>query len=779
MIVKKIYLIASLATTNVAFSQSLSGFIKDKKTGESISGVTIQNLSNQNISISNSYGYFSIYVDHFPVKLQATSISFKKTTVEISKNSTQQVLIEMESEENQLEELTVKSKKENQSLEKLPLGLINIPIQRLKAIPTLFGEADILKALTLTPGVSNANEGTTGILVRGGSPDQNLILIDETPVYNISHLFGLVSVFNPDAIKNVSLYKAAFPARYGGRLSSVIDISSKEGNTKKRNTEIGVGLINSRFLWEGPLNTKKPNSTTFFVAARASNLSFILLPTYLNYLSKNDGQYFNYNLFDINAKINKQFKNNSQLFLSTYIGNDIWHVKSKEGSDSHSNSNLKWGNITSSLRYITPINQKLFFKSTAAYTQYHYGIDIKTFISDKKTDYLDSKTIIQDALLKTSFEYFLNNNHEFIFGTDLIQHFYNPVKLSTTYGFANADNSKTIRATETGTYFESKNQLSPWFSVHSGLRFATFSVQDSTYISLEPRVAVNVKLPRQASFKIGYSSMKQYIHLLTNNSAGLPNDLWVPATKNVPPQFSQQLAASLSKNLTDGLSLSLEAYIKHYTNLIDYKNGKNYLTNSSESYENTIEKNGVGKTYGVEVFLDKNQGRFTGWLAYTLAWNYRKFENINDGKWFAANFDRRHNLALTGNYKISEKTDFSANWILQSGAPTNVPIAAFKSPLFNSDYPVFAYGDRNSYRMPAYHRLDFSFNFKAETYKGNQRVWTVGVYNAYNQKNPFYLDVRWGVQTNANKQVTGWNNNLVKRSVIPFLPFVNYTLKIK
>lgn len=776
---KKLIFFFFVFILNQAFPQSISGFIKDKNTGESIAGVTILNSNTKKSTISNSYGYFSIQVDEYPVKLQFTSVSFKKKTLDISKEKNQNRLVEMESNENQLEEIIVKSNRENQSLDKLPLGVISIPIQRLKTIPTLFGEADILKALTLTPGVSNANEGTTGILVRGGSPDQNLILIDETPVYNVSHLFGLVSVFNPDAIKNVTLYKAAFPARYGGRLSSVIDINSKEGNSKKRNTEIGIGLINSRFLWEGPINKKKPNATTFFFAARASNLSLILLPTYFNYINNLDGQYFNYNLFDINAKINKQFNNKSQLFFSTYMGNDIWYVKTKEGKDTHSRSYLNWGNLTMSLRYILPISPKLFFKSTSAYTQYHYGIGIKNFDSNKKPDYLDSKTVIQDGLLKASFEYFLNTNHEFVFGSDLVRHFYNPIKINTTFGFSNPENNKTINATETGTYFESKNQLSLWFSIHSGLRFASFTVQDSTYHSLEPRLALNVKLPHETSLKIGYSSMRQFIHLLTNNSAGLPNDLWVPATKNVPPQYSQQLAASLSKNLNEGISLSVEAYYKKYSNLIDYKNGKNYLTNSSELYENTIEKNGIGKSYGLEVFLDKNQGRFTGWLAYTLAWNYRKFENINDGKWFAANFDRRHNLALTGNYKISNSSDFSANWIFQSGAPTNVPIASFKSPLFNSDFPIFAYGERNSFRMPAYHRLDFSFNFKAETYRGNQRIWTVGVYNSYNQKNPFYLDVRWGVQSTKPNEISGWNNILVKRSVIPILPFVNYTLKIK
>lgn len=764
-----------------SFAQVLSGYVKDKQTGEALVAATVAENSTGVGTITNNYGFFSLQLTTKKATLQVSSVGYKKQVVTVLSADNQNLLIELEPEDSFLNEVTVKATSNDQiPLNKLPIGVTAIPMKRLKAIPILFGEADILKALTLTPGVSNANEGTTGILVRGGTPDQNLILIDETPVYNISHLFGLVSVFNPDAIKNVTLYKSSFPARYGGRLSSVIDIVTKEGSSKKRNMEIGVGLINSRFLYESPLNRKAKNPINFFVSARTSNLSLLLLPSYFAYTSSSSGQYFNYNLYDLNLKLNKQFKDKSQAFFSTYTGNDVWYVKSKEGLNGLGKYSLKWGNITSSLRYINPLTQKLFFKGTAAYTQYHYGIGMKNFNRNKLTDYLDSRTVIQDLLLKASFEYYFNNKFEVVVGEDWTNHFYNPIKINTSYSFTNKENEQRITAQESGSYIETKTKLGSWLSLNLGARYALFSVTDTTFKSFEPRLSADLNLPSSFSLKMGYAAMRQYIHLISSNSAGLPNDLWIPATKNIPPQYSQQWSASLSKDFGNGYSASIEAYYKKYSNVIDYKNGKNFLTNTNEKYEDLIEKGGIGKTHGMELFVDKSQGRFTGWLAYTLAWNYRKFDAINRGEWYAANFDRRHNLAITGNYKISPSTDFSANWIFQSGAPTNVPIAAVKPITFDGgNYPTFVYGDRNSYRLPSYHRLDFSFNFKAETHRGNERMWTVGVYNAYNHKNPFYIDVKWGTNIKPDGTVTEWNNNVVKRSVIPFLPFVNYTLKIK
>ncbi|MFT6204029.1 MAG: hypothetical protein ACI9V1_002703 [Spirosomataceae bacterium] len=768
------------------FAQAISGFVKDKKTGETIIGATIIIEGSSVATATNAYGFFSLSIDKLKVILSVSSVGYKTRSINVNQLD-QTLLIELEETVDLLNEVEVKGNKEPQSLDQVPIGVTAIPVSRLKAVPVLFGEADILKALALTPGVSTANEGTTGILVRGGTPDQNLILLDETPVYNVSHLFGLVSVFNPDAIKNVTLYKSSFPARFGGRLSSVIDINVKEGSSKKRNLEIGVGLINSRILFEGPLKKNSPNSPTFFLSARFSNLALALLPTYISYLNNDFGSFFNYSLYDVNFKLNKQFKNNSQLFWSTYTGNDLWYVNEKQGEAGNLNkAALEWGNLTSSLRYILPINQRLFFKTTAAYTQYQYGVKTENIKARETIDFINSKTKIQDVLLKPSFEFYPNNKHEIRFGTDLTQHFYTPIDLQTTYSIINEANSEQIKSFETGSYFETKNRLNNWLEVSAGLRYATLNVNNDNFDSWEPRFAANFNLINSLSFKIGYANMKQFIHLLNSSSGGLPNDLWIPATGEIPPQSSRQLTASLSKNIGKGISFSLEGYYKIFKNVIEYKDGVNYLTNSGESYVDLIENGGLGKAYGIELFVDKNIGKFTGWLSYSLAWNYRKFENINQNNWYAANFDRRHITAIVGNYKVSNAIDISANWIFQTGSPTTVPIALMRNPVIDGYFkPIPIYSERNNYRMPAFHRLDFSVNFEKETSKGNLRTWTVGVYNTYNQANPFYLDVKTNYNysernpTTGRQAIVGYNNQLVKRSVIPFLPFVNYSIKIK
>ncbi len=761
-------------------AQGISGFINDSKSGEYIIAATVKDSISKNASISNSYGFFSLKVAQFPTKLIITSIGYQPKVIEIYQYPKNPLIIEIDESENSLDEVVIKSDQDNPPLNRIPLGVTSIPIARLKALPTLFGESDIMKALSLTPGVSNGVEGTSGLIVRGGTPDQNLVLIDDTPVYNVFHLFGLISVFNPDAIKNVTLYKSSFPARYGGRLSSVLDIVTKEGNSKKRNLEFGVGLINSRILFEGPFNPQKRNSATFFLSGRLSNLSVVLAPAYLRYRSNESGSFFYYGMYDFNLKINKNFKNNSQLFLSTYLGNDNWSVNNKE-KDTKNNSALKWGNITTSIRYINPLTQKLFFKSLAAYTKYNYGISLKEFKGAEKQGFLVSQSTIEDKIVKMAIEYYPNSHNEFAMGIDYTSHSFVPISMRTSYEFNNIDNDKKVRSDEASIFLESKNQLANWVSLNSGIRLVNYKVHDNHFKSFEPRFSADFSITNSFSIKMGYAKMKQFIHLLSNNSAGFPNDLWVPATATTPPENSNQVSLGVSKDIGNGLSFGVEAYRKHYDNLIEYRDGKNFLTNISESFESVIEKNGIGKTQGYEFFLNKSKGRFTGWLSYSLSWNKRRFGSINNGEWFAANFDRRHNLAIIGNYKLSNRVDISSNWVFQTGSPTNLPIASMKQILAGgADFPVFIYGDRNSFRLPSYHRLDFGINFKKETYRQNLRTWSLGIYNLYNHKNPFYIDVDWSYNRNSvGTSIVGWRNNLVKRSVIPFLPYVSYSLKIK
>ncbi len=761
-----------------ANAQALSGFVLDIETGEPLIGVNIKNKTSNQFSASNTYGFYSIKLSDCPCEIEFSSVGYKKfvynpeATKDITKN------IELGSESNLLNEVTVTA--DQVPISKIPLGVTSIPVARLKQVPVLFGETDILKSLMLTPGVAGTVEGTAGILVRGGSPDQNLILLDETVVYNVSHLFGLVSVFNPDAIKDVKLYKAAFPARYGGRLSSVIDITTKNGNTKKRNMELGVGLINSRFLWEGPLKVGNEKSGNFLIAARASNLSLLLLPTYFAYLNNPNGQYLNYNLYDLNLKYSKQFADKSQLLFSVYNGNDVWFVRSKESRNFNNKYRLDWGNLTSSVRYIKPLGQKLFFKTTAAYTRYKYGIGLSNYEGKEQTDFLRSSSQIQDGILKSAIEFYPDNKNEIFAGAEVTFHGYRPVDLEGSFFNEIANNSR-INATEKAGYIEWNNQMLPFLSVQSGVRYAGFSVQDTTFTSLEPRLALNINFTKNTSLKVGYSRMQQFLHLVNNNTAGLQSDIWIPATRNVLPQQSEQLAASIATQVTPSIGVSVDAYYKTYSNLVEYKLGSNVLVNNQTPYEELLLTDGTGESYGFEFFVDKSKGKFTGWLSYTLAWNNRTFSGINDGNPFAANFDRRHNFAVTGNYAVNERINVSANWIYQSGTPVTVPEAVVRNPFFgNSFRPEYIYSRRNNFRMPNYHRLDFSVNLTRETGRGRTRVWTLGVYNAYNRVNSFFLNNRYqptGTSQNSTS-FSGWDLSVTRNSVLPFLPFVSYNIKL-
>ena len=761
-------------------AQSLSGFVLDKETGEPLIGVNIKNKTSRQFSASNTYGFYSVKLSDCPCEVEFSSVGYKKFTYTLEANKDISKNIELVLESHLLNEVTVKA--DQVPISKMPLGVTSIPVARLKQVPVLFGETDILKSLMLTPGVAGTVEGTAGILVRGGSPDQNLILLDETVVYNVSHLFGLVSVFNPDAIKDVKLYKASFPARYGGRLSSVIDITTKNGNSKERNMELGIGLINSRFLWEGPLKKDKDNGTNFLIAARTSNLSLLLLPTYIGYLSSNGGQYVNYNLYDVNLKLNKQFKDKSQLFFSTYTGNDIWFVRAREGGDFNNKYQLNWGNLTSSLRYIKPLGQKVFFKTTAAYTRYKYGIGLSTFKGRTKTDFLNSSSQIQDGVLKSAIEFYPDNKNEIFAGGEITLHGYQPVDLRGSFFEENNVKNQRIRATEKAGYVEWNNQILPFASLQTGIRFAGFSVQDTSFTSLEPRGSLNINFSKNTSLKIGYSRMKQFLHLVNNNSAGLPNDLWIPATRKVLPQQSDQLAASIASQFSPTIGVSIDAYYKRYSNLVEYKLGSNVLVNNQTPYEELLLTRGIGESYGFELFADKSKGKFTGWLAYTLAWNFRAFRELNDGRFFPANFDRRHNFAVTGNYIFNERINLSASWIYQSGTPVTVPKAVYKIPFRDTSIPTpeFIYGDKNNFRLPDYHRLDFSVNFTGETRKGRERTWTFGVYNAYNRVNPFYLrnDHRSIMQSPNSRTSVGWDLSVTRNAILPFLPFVNYSIKL-
>jgi hypothetical protein len=765
----------------------VSGYTIDGNTGEALINVTVYDRESQVSTFTNKSGYFVISLKPKKTKLEFSLIGYGQRIIEVLNDST--VNVSLFQQEINLQEIEI-TQKSNEKLQKAPLGLITIPVNRLLKIPVLFGEADIIKALALTPGISNGNEGTSGLLVRGGSPEQNLILLDDATVYNTAHLFGIVSIFNPDAIKNVDLYKGGFPARYGGRLSSVLDISMKEGNLNEKKRSFNIGLVSSKALIEGPYKLKNIKKGSYLISARSSYLTPFFLPQIISFKRGKSEKSFNYWLYDINLKANYTINTKSQIYISSYFGNDSWLAQ--EGiSNERGSFKLKWGNFISSLRLNQIIHPKLFFKSIISFSNYNYNLTNSSFEKAEKkwqkNTSENSNSGINDVSNKSTFEYFPNRFLQLKIGYEAIEHYYAPAQLTSSFEISLDSINKKYRAKEFSYFLESDVDINNWLKVNIGFRNVSFNQRGKVYNAFEPRISSNLILPYHISLKLAYSKMNQFVHLLTSNSVGLPNDIWVPSTNKVPPANSQQFSLGFSKTFENSsLEFSAEIYKKQLKNLIDYSEGNNFFASYRNSWENLIEINGIGIVQGLELFLNKTKGPFTGWIAYTLSKSTRKFNEINAGKWYYSNFDRRNMISVTGNYSPEKsKHSFSITWIYQSGQPITVPIAIHESYQDNQNnlqgLPIEIYGDRNNFRMPNYHRLDFSYSIKGINKKNRETLFSIGAYNLYNRNNPYYLDLKWttiGKPNNLNLPITGLEYKLYKVGVIPILPYFSYSIQI-
>lgn len=787
------FILAVLLMSSSVFAQgvNINGYISDASTGEVLIGATI-NYPEKNVNIiSNKYGYYTLLVPPGNSRLRISSIGYKSYDLEVSISRDTTINITLTPESIELQEVVIKEKN---TLSQSTIGFVTIPISRLKSVPILFGEADLVKALALTPGVTTGNEGTTGLLVRGGTPDQNLILLDEAIVYNTAHLFGLVSVFNTDAVKNVDMYKAGFPARYGGRLSSVFDITMKEGNKKEKKRELTVGLVSSRMLWEGPLSNKEKQygKSSYLIAARSSYLTAFLLPKYLLFKAGKAKSYFNYWLYDVNVKVNHQFNPKSQVFASLYHGNDFYSAQDGIAAD-RSKFGLNWGNTTLTVRYNHVLLPRLFLKSILSFSRYHFDITAKSFEKQGKkweeSTALKSLSTVNDWTHKTTFEWFVSPRQTARFGVQTSLYTYRPTFVQTTFELPDdsiSQKNASIYTNEVSAFTEYEFALGTWFKSNLGGRLVRVNVNEKTYKNFEPRISANLILPGDMAIKAAYTRMNQYTHLLTSNSVGLPNDVWVPATETVKPASSEQYALGLSKTLGNNIELSVDIYKKSLKNLIDYSSGTSFFASFDKSWQSLIEQNGVGRIRGMEVFLNKTKGAFTGWAGYTLSKNERKFDRIDEGAWYASNFDRRHVISLVGNYTHPLfNYSFSLSWVYQSGAPVSMPIAIYKQfdegQDFTSNRPVLIYGERNSVRLPAYHRLDLSYSFDIHSIKQRKSRLTLGIYNAYNRVNPYYLTLKikpYPIPTTFFAQYNGFTSSVNKVGVLPFLPYVSYSIKL-
>ncbi|MDZ7934692.1 MAG: TonB-dependent receptor, partial [Emticicia sp.] len=612
---------------HLLYSQNItvSGKISDKATGEVLPYVSVFLPDITRGVQSNQYGFYSVSLNKGVYKIKYSNIGYDEKLIEISLKKDTIINVGLEIANNYLNEVEVNAIKKS-TVDESAIGTINIPIERLKSVPAIFGEVDILKALALTPGVSSSSEGSAGLIVRGGTPDQNLILLDDVPLYNVSHLFGMVSVFNPDVFKKVDLYKGSFPARYGGRLSSVIDVVTKEGSSVKKNREFSIGLLSSKIFLEGPLS-KQNSKTSYLVALRSTYFTPFLLPTMISFKKGNLEQYFNYWMYDSNIKINHQINQKQQVFLSFYQGHDYWTTQ-EGNSEIRNKFGLSWGNRTLTFRYNNILSPKVFLKTIAGYTRYNYQNSIgsleKLDNDWKPTQSLNSISSVRDYLAKVHFDYFPNINHQIKFGTDLVFHKFQPSYLKTTY-YINPDTLKKINtpvySSELSLFAEDEIRLNKYLKGNIGLRLVNYHVNSVNYYNIEPRISININLLRDFTLKGGYVKMNQNIQLLSSNTVGLPNDIWIPATAKIPPSRAQQVSLGLAKSFRNKYEFSFEIYQKNLENLIDYPTGTNFLNTFYQNWENIVERNGTGQVRGFELFLNKTQGRLTGWVSYTYMKN--------------------------------------------------------------------------------------------------------------------------------------------------------------
>lgn len=766
---------------------TISGYIQDAKTGEKLIGSGVYEKKNKLGTTANTYGFYSISLPKDSVVLLITYVGYAAEIRKFYLDKDIQLDIEMNSSV-ELKEIEVIGEKTERIEQSTQMSTISIPVQQMKSIPALLGEVDVLKVIQLLPGV-HSSEGNSGFYVRGGGPDQNLILLDGTPVYNAAHLFGFFSVFNADAINNIELTKGGFPARYGGRLSSVLDISMKEGNLKEYHADASIGIISSKLMIEGPIIKDK---SSFIISGRRTYIDLLVQP-FIKAFSENNENYkenVGYYFYDLNAKLNYKLGDRDRIYLSAYTGDDKFYYNSSYSNlyngiteTNESDLGLGWGNITSAFRWNHQYSSKLFGNTAITYSRYKFYVNTEDSYSVKNDtiDYTDLYKLeylsgINDWAGKLDFDYMPNPNHFIKFGSNYIYHTFTPG--ATTYqitstGVNDIDStlgSSDIFAHELAAYIEDDMMISTHLKSNVGIRWSGFMVNEKFYQSVEPRISLRYLFNNGWSAKLAYSYMQQYLHLLSNSNIGLPTDLWVPTTDIIPPQNSHQIAGGVAKTLFEEYLFSIEGYYKTMSNLIAYKDGASFL-NSESDWQDKVEI-GEGWAYGAEFFVQKKTGKFTGWIGYTLSWTYRQFDNINFGEPYFDRYDRRHDISIVGSYKLNDKFDFSATWVYGTGNAVTMPITRYMG--FNElesngmwySNDVEYYDHKNNFRMANYHRLDVGMQYHKK-HKHFDSTLSVGVYNAYNRKNPYFYYI--GIDDNYNKA-------LVRVSLFQFIPSVAYSV---
>ena len=760
---------------------TISGYAKDGQNGETLIGATITVKGNARGITSNQYGFYSITLLEGDYELVCTYTGYRPKSKEIKLDADQQTDFDL-STNSVMQELIIASKKIDGNIKNAQMGRFVLPIDQIKALPAFLGEADLLKTIQLLPGVRNAGEGSAGLYVRGGGPDQNLILLDDAIVYNTGHLFGFFSIFNSDAIKNVSLIKGGMPAQYGGRLSSVLDISMKEGNDKKFQVEGGLGLIASRISIQGPI---KKNKASFIISARRTYIDALTKP----FIKKN-AQFYgsSYYFYDLNAKVNYRFSEKDRLYISGYFGRDVFDFVNGKRSLAVA---IPWGNSTGTVRYNHIFSKKLFGNTSLIFNNYNFS-----FEAAQSNFKIKLASGIRDETIKQDFDLYPFTGHKIKFGGLFTYHKFTPSVVSGSQDTVvfTPQNAQPKYAREAALYIQDDWEVSNKIKINAGLRYSLFQQTgpyniyttdadgnrlDSTvynagqvvktYGGLEPRFSIRYGINDETSIKASVTRNLQYIHLVSNSATTLPTDLWVPSTYKVSPQQSWLYAAGLFKNFSDNMfETSVELYYKRMQNQIEYQEG--YTPNTLEDTENLFTF-GKGWSYGSEFFINKSRGRVTGWAGYTLSWVWRKFPELNSGETYPAKYDRRNDISIVAMYQLNNRWKFSAVFVYASGNATTLPQRFY---LVNGVLTQ-EYSRINEYRLPAYHRLDLSATYspKRNETRNMKSEWVFSIYNVYNRKNPYFIYFdQTGSAYDGTLQVQG-----KQVSIFPVIPSVTWNFK--
>ena len=724
---------------------TLNGYVKDTTSGESVIAATIA-IDGKSVT-SNQYGFYSVTLEEGEYDVLVSHVSYLAQSFHLSLRNNLAHNIYLVSKSAALNEVVVYSRRRDANVRNAQMGRIDLSINQIKNIPSFLGEVDILKTIQLLPGVRNAGEGNAGFYVRGGGPDQNLILLDDAVVYNTGHLFGFFSIFNSDAIKNTSLIKGGMPAQYGGRLSSVLDVSMKDGNSNQFQGEGGIGLIASRFSFQGPI---KKDKASFIVSARRTYIDALVKP----FVKKSSNFYGSgYYFYDLNAKVNYRFSEKDRLYLSGYFGRDVFTFNNSELSFK---ANIPWGNSTGTLRWNHVFNRKLFANTTLVYNDYHFSFGASQNNFDIKLS-----SGIRDGNAKIDFDFYPSGKHKLKFGGLMTYHKFIPNVTSgrqdSTIFTPSSEGEK--HALENALYVQDDWDLSEKVKINTGLRWSSFTqigpytkyVRDANqnkldstvygalekiknYHGLEPRVTIRYAAGALTSIKASVTRNLQFIHLVSNAGTTLPTDLWVPSTFRVRPQISWQYAAGVFRNFNNNeIETSVEVYYKRMQNQIEYREG--YTPSLRDPEEEFIF--GRGWSYGTEWFVNKVRGRLTGWVGYTLSWTWREFPELNGGEKYPAKYDRRHDLSVVATYEGNKRWKFGAVFVYGTGNATSLPERFY----FINGVLTQEYSGINQYRLPAYHRMDLSATYTPQSKKKKkvQSYWVFSVYNIYSRKNPYFI----------------------------------------